>query len=177
MPDQAQHSEKKTFLEPSWKQFFLSWLISFLAIPLFGIGLIGLYITYKRQNKVRYVATDRRISSIDAKYRRNIDLVNIASINVKQDWLQEKLGIGDLVLETSAAEMVLAGMDNPYRLKEIVEHAVEAEKQRQRQEQENKPRQPEYEPGSMDKMDYLTGLWQQGLISDEDYKKERKHFE
>jgi len=27
------------------------------------------------------------------------------------------------------------------------------------------------------KMDYLTGLWQQGLLSDEDYHNERKHFE
>jgi hypothetical protein len=29
----------------------------------------------------------------------------------------------------------------------------------------------------MDKINYLTGLWQQGLISEEDYKKECKHFE
>lgn len=177
MPDQTLHSEKSTFLEPSWKQYFLFWLFSLLTIPLFGIGFIGLYITYKRQNRVRYEATDRRISSIDDKYRRNIDLVNIASIHVEQSWLQQKLGIGDLVLETSAVEMVLAGMDNPHRLKEILEQAVESEKQRHRQKEQNKARRPKYDPGSMDRMDYLTGLWQQGLISNEDYEKERKHFE
>jgi hypothetical protein len=29
----------------------------------------------------------------------------------------------------------------------------------------------------MERMDYLTGLWQQGLVSDDDFEKEKKHFE
>ena len=59
--------------------------------------------------------------------------------------------------------------DGPPRLAALRE-AMMQEKKTERPE-------PEHEPGSMDRMDYLTGLWQQGLISDRDFDKEKRHFE
>ncbi len=175
MADQS--TEKQIALQPSWKNHILGYAISILLIPLFGIGLISLYFVYQRQKKYSYTFTDTQISSRDDKYQRNIDLVNIDKVEIKQSWLQRKIGVGNVVLYTSATSMTLRGMQNPANLKELLQKAIAAEKKRHQKREKTKPKQPDHKPGSMDKMDYLTGLWQQGLVSDEDFKKEKKHIE
>ncbi|MDX1587139.1 MAG: PH domain-containing protein [Balneolaceae bacterium] len=175
MPEQK--NQKSIRIDPSWKYHFWGYLLSVLAIPLFGIGLIALYFTRKKHQSRHYIFTDTQISSKGPRIQRNIDLVNIEDVRIEQNWTMRKLGIGDLILQTSASEMMVRGVENPERLKQILEKAIQAEKFRQKEKEKTKPREPEYDPGSMDKMNYLTGLWQQGLISEEDYEKERKHFE
>jgi membrane protein YdbS with pleckstrin-like domain len=174
----AEQSQSKTIdLQPSWKNHILGYGISVLLIPLFGIGLIGLYWVYKQQKKYSYTFSDTQISSRDDKYQRNIDLVNIENVELEQNWLQKKMRVGDLVLYTSATSMTLRGMENPLTFKDMLEKAISAEKQRLQEKEKTRPRQPEHDPGTMERMDYLTGLWQQGLVSEEDFEKERKHFE
>lgn len=170
--------ETKTFtIEPSWKHLFIAYVLSIMAIPLAGIGLITLYFTRKKHNSIRYKITDNRITAVDPKYEHNVDLVDIKSISITRDWLQTKLGIATLVIHTSAAKMKLVGIENSSQLKNILDQAVETEKKRQQQRQKTQHKQPEYDPGTMDKVEYLTGLWQQGLISEEDYQYERKQLE
>ena len=175
MADQSQ--QKTIAVATSWKNHIIGYLLSVLAIPLFGLGFIGLYWVYKRQTHSTYTFSDTQVSSQDDKYQRNIDLVNIEQVDIKQSWLQKKMGVGDIVLQTSASSMTLDGIEDPASIKGVLDKAIAAEKQRQRDKQETEPKEPEHEPGTMDRMDYLTGLWQQGLISDEDFEKERKHFE
>ncbi|SHF65427.1 PH domain-containing protein [Fodinibius roseus] len=174
----ANQSDSKSIeLTISWKNHLPGYALSILLIPLFGIGLLGLYWVRKRQQRLSYRVTDTRISSRDAKYQRNVDLVSIEQVEVRQSWLQEKLGVGDLELHTSASSMTLFGMETPYHLKGMLEKAIAAQRKQKQTGEDRERHEPEYDPGSMDKIDYLTGLWQQGLMSDEDYKKERRHFE
>ncbi|SMO85340.1 PH domain-containing protein [Fodinibius sediminis] len=173
-----QSTSQSTSLHISWKNHLVGYLLSVLLIPLFGLGLLGLYWVYKRQKRISYRVTNTQISSIGREYHRNVDLANIEKVEVRQNWLQKKLTVADLVLRTPTSRMTLFGMENPYSLKGLLEKAVAAEKKRREQpEKKTRVREQEYDPGSMEKIDYLTGLWQQGLLSDEDYKKERKHFE
>lgn len=172
----ADQSQKTINLQPSWKNHVLGYALSILLIPLV-IGLIGLYWVYKRHKKYSYTFTDTQISARDDKYQRNIDLVNIEYINLEQSWLQKKMEVGDLILHTSATSLTLRGMETPERLKNTLEKAIAAEKQRQTQKKKTEPRQPDRKPGTMDRMDYLTGLWQQGLVSDDEFEEEKKHFE
>jgi len=175
MSDQS--NSKTLSLEPSWKNHIAGYIISVLLIPIFGIGFIGFYLVRKRQKKYAYTFSDTRISSRDDKYHRNIDLINIDSVSVEQSWLQEKMGVGNIVLQTSASSMTLRGMETPDNLADIIKKAIAAELQRLQQKKESKPAKPQHKPGEMDRMDYLTGLWQQGLVSGEDFEKERKNFE
>lgn len=172
-----QSKAKTISLEPSWKNHIIGYAVSILLIPVFGIGFIGLYWVRKRQTRVSYLASDTKITSRDSKYQRNVDLVNIENVHIQQSWIQRKMDVGDIQLSTSALSITLFGMEHPHNLKILLEKAIAAEKQRHQQKEQTKVREPEYEPGTMDRMDYLTGLWQQGLVSDEDYEKERKHFE
>jgi hypothetical protein len=173
----AQSSPKAVTLKPSWKNYFLKYLLSILLIPLFGIGFVVLYWVYKKHNEYSYRVTDTQITSRDEKYQQNIDLVNIEKVEIQQNWLQKKLRVGDLILHASTSSMAVYGMTKPEELKSLLESAIATEKQRNKQKEKSKPKEPKHNPGSMDRMDYLTGLWQQGLVSDEDYEKERKHFE
>lgn len=174
----ADSSQDKTIaLKPSWKNHIIGYSISILLIPLVGLGFLGLWLVRKQQKKYSYTFSNSQISSKDNKYQRNIDLVNIDKVEIKQSWIQQKMGVGNLTLYTSASSMMLRGMENPANLKDMLEKAITAEKQRLREKEKNEPKEPEYDPGTMDRMDYLTGLWQQGLVSDEDFKKEKKRFE
>lgn len=172
-----QESEKTFELTTSWKNHILGYAISILTIPLFGVGLIALYFVYRRHKRYSYTISDTQIIAQDTKYHRTVDLIDIDKVIVSQGWLQEKMEVGDVVLHTSALEVTLSGIENPFQLKELIEQAIAAEQKRQATGQKTQRREPEHDPGTVDKMDYLTGLWQQGLVSDEDFEKERKHFE
>jgi len=168
---------KSITLQTSWKQYFLPYLLSVLAIPLFGIGLIVLYFLRRKHLGMQFEVTDTRISQPGTETGRAVDLVDIEEITVRKNWLQDRLGIGTLVLKTSASEMELPGMRRPEQLKSTIEKAA-ALQQRQAEKKSYRERpDPDYKPGSMEKMDYLTGLWQQGLLSDEDFDREKRNFE
>jgi hypothetical protein len=173
----AANNEEHFTLHPSWKYFFFSYLLSFLAIPLIGAGLIALYYLRRERKSIRYIITNTCITAINEKYEHNVDLVDINRIETQQSWLQQKLDIGRLLLKTSASNMEIAGIEHPETLKAMLKQGIQSAMKRQHQQEKTKPRQPESESGNMEKLNYLTGLWQQGLISDEDYKEERKHFE
>ncbi|MDX1617665.1 MAG: hypothetical protein R3224_02690 [Balneolaceae bacterium] len=170
-------NSKSITLKPSWKQYFLPYLLSVLAIPLFGIGLLALYFVRKQHRRQAFEVTDAGITRTDSEGRRHIDLKDIDHIELQQNWLQEKLGIGTLILNTSASGMNIPGMKRPGRLKETIEQAAALCRQQNRKQNFRERPDPDYKPGSMDKMDYLTGLWHQGLLSDEDFDSEKKNFE
>ncbi len=171
------NDKNKSFtLTPDWKYFFFAYLLSILTIPII-VGLVALYFVRKRRKSIQYDLTDTQIKAFDAKYQQNIDLVNIQKVEIEQNWLHSKFGIGSLQIHTSVSKMVLLGLERPEDIKEIIERVVDSlQNQSEAATQKETPKQ-KYNPGSMEKINYLTGLWQQGLISDEDYEKERKHFE
>jgi len=165
---------KMVTMQISWKNHALGYLISILLIPLFGIGLIGLYKIWKRQHRERYEITDRQITSVDNQYHRNVDLFSIRGVEVQQNWTQQKFSVGDIHLQISESDMTLYGIEDPYQLKGMLEKAIAAEKKRLREEQKStEPRKPKFQSGDMVRVDYLTGLWQQGLLSDEEFEKQR----
>lgn len=170
---------KSIELTPSWKRWFWSYFFGIALIPVFGIGIIILWITHSKRKKVTYTVTDRQITSTDGKVSQSIDLANIKTLDTEQNWLDRKFGIGDLLLSTEMRSIKLLGQPNPEQLSDMISQAIRAERKRieELQKTENKTREEPPQPGTLDKLDYLTGLWQQGLISDEDFRKEKKHFE
>lgn len=175
MPQQKQPDSIS--LQPSWKYFFTAYLLSVLAIPLAGIGLIALWFVRRRHRSYRYRITNSRITAVDSKYEHNVDFADVEQVRLQQSGLQRRLGIGTLLLQTSASQMKLLGLEEPSQIREILEQAIAREQQREEQRRETHRKESNYRPGSMEKMEYLTGLWQQGLISEEDYNAERKNFE
>lgn len=165
-------------LTPSWKRWFWGYFFGTLLIPLFGIGFFVLWKVHTKKKSIVYEVTNRQIKSVDEKLSQSIDLANVTTIDVEQNWLDQKLGIGDLLLSTESRTLRILGQAEPNELSDMIAHAVQAERQRVKEQNKVKPKPVDHPtPGSLDRIDYLTGLWQQGLITNEEFEEERKHFE
>jgi hypothetical protein len=164
-------------LKPSHKSLFWWYMLGIVLIPLFGVGIYLIYRFYRAHNSVEYVVTDRSIRAEDSRVSETVDLANIRRADVRQRKIDEWFGIGDVILKTESRTVTLLGVETPKRLSEMILQAAEAE--RKRIADLNKKPEPKVEsiPGRTDRIDYLTGLWQQGLLSDEDFREEKKHFE
>lgn len=172
MPPQSH----KFTLHQSWKYFFWSYFLAFFTIPLFGAGLILLYLLRKKRKSVVYTITDTQIIWADKKIEQHVDLPDISQVQLQQSSMHARLQVGTLILHSSTAGMKLRGIEQPGQIKKLLEQAIQAKKQQRKQQKSTSP-SPQYDPGSMPKLDYLTGLWQQGLITDDDFETERKRLE
>lgn len=169
---------QSTELHPSHKRWFWWYMLGVLLIPLFGLGLVIILRVYQKNRYLSYRVTNQTIKSIDREFTEAIDIANITDLDVYQPSFLKFLKVGDLLLKTESRRVVIKGQENPQKLAGMIEHAIKAELKRL--EELNKIEEtpePPPTPGTLDRMDYLTGLWQQGLISNEDYEKEKKHFE
>ncbi|MDR9414877.1 MAG: hypothetical protein RI564_01245 [Gracilimonas sp.] len=165
------NSQRSITLTPSWKAFIWQYGLGILLVPV----LIGLYIlwrTRKTHAGIRYEITDQKITVVDGHISQNIDLVDIRKAVAEE----KKFGVGTVTIKTSGREIELVGLSDPSRIADSIEKAVQAELKRIEAKKQAKPRETQYEPGEMDRLDYLTGLWQQGLISDEDFENEQQKF-
>lgn len=169
-------AEKKIELQPKKSHHFWWFVIGILLAPI----LVGLYILYKKFSELsntHYKITDQTITSVNPNYTETVDIANINNIKIQQRWIDKKFGIGSLQLITNTRRMDLIGLENPKNMSDMILKAAEAERYRIKQQAKKEREKTESSQTNLDKLDYLTGLWQQGLISNDDYMREKKHFE
>ncbi len=170
-------SGKTIDLKPSYTYLFWWYIFGALLAPLFGIGLIVLFLAHRKQSAITYVIGDQSITKTDRNYAEKVNLIDIQEIKVQQRWIDKKLNSGKLVLITEQKTVDVVGIQNPYSLSDLILQAAKAERIRLNKKKQIPTPPSDAAPISLDRLDYLTGLWQQGLLSDEDFKKEKKHFE
>lgn len=168
--------KKQVQLNPEKSHYFWQYVWGFILIPFFGAGLYLLYRIQKKRENTVYIVTDDTITKKTGSYSENIDLINITNITVNQSKFNERFDIGTLRIHTSTRSLKLEGLKNPYGVSNLILKAAEAERARIAEAKRPKPKESQHPPGTLDRLDYLTGLWQQGLLSDEDYQKEQKYF-
>lgn len=173
-------NEKKYTLKPSWKKFLPLYLLCILLIPVFGVGLLLiLYVNALHRNSFYQITDDRILIADYGKEPDSLAVANIDSTRVEQSWWDSRAGIGTLIItvENDSREYRLKGLDAPEKLKSILDIAVKNERDRSGFKKEVEDHSPDYAPGTLDPLNELVGMWQQGLISDEDYEREKKKFE
>jgi len=169
---------KKIELRPDWKRWFWGYFFGILLIPLAGIGLFVLWKVHRKKKSYIYEVTDQQIRVTGDNLSQTVDLVNIKTLDVEQNWFDKKFNLGDITLITESRTIKLLGQTNPQVLAETITTAIHAERKRIEELNRVKKKPVEHPPpGTIDKLDYLTGLWQQGLISNEDFEKEKQNFE
>lgn len=171
-------AEKSIELRPDWKRWFWGYFFGILLIPLAGIGFFILWKIHKNKKSYLYEVTDQQIMATGDNLSQTVDLANIKTLDVEQNWLDQKFNVGDIILITESRRIKLLGQPNPQSLADTIITAIRAE--RKRIEQLKKVQEKPVDlppPGTLDKLDYLTGLWQQGLISNEDFEKEKENFQ
>jgi hypothetical protein len=166
------NNKKSITLTPSWKAFFWRYFFGVILTPL----LIGIYLlvkTWKNQKSISYIISDRTITIEDGHISQNIDLVDIRQAEAGE----KKFGVGSVFLKTGGRKIELKGLENPDRISAAIEKAIEAEIKRIESEKQTQPRETKYSPGTMDQLEYLTGLWQQGLIDDSEFEAQKQKLD
>lgn len=171
-------TEKKIILVPDWRSWFWSYLGSGLLIPLFGVGLPLLWLVHRQRRSTSYEVRDHSIRQKDRRGTIAMQLVQIDEIRVHRSWIDKRSGIGTLALLGGGVRLEMYGIENPESLARLIEEAAEAARRAAYPVRKVEHRKPEYEvPGTLDQLDYLTSMWQQGLLTHEEYLKEKEQFE
>lgn len=171
----SEKSNKKKTLQPSWKYYFWQYLIGILTVPVL-LGIFVLANAIRKKNKHFYLIGVETITAEDNNYSQKFDLVNLEDVKVEQDWIQKKLDVGLVRIYKEGSEMELHGIEAPHDFKVML--LTVSSNLKALQKKKSPKKKPAQKPSRQtSKMNYLTGLWQQGLLSDEDYHNERKHFD
>lgn len=170
-------SDKTIQLKPKTSHFFWSYLTGILLIPLLGLGIYIIYKLIKKQTEIVYNISNHNITLIDSRITEQLAIADIKLIEVSQSWIDQKFNTGSLKITANDKSFNLVGLENPYGLKDLLLKAVEAEKGRLSNATIKNDRDKQSPSLHLDKLDTLTGLWQQGLLSNDDYHREKKHFE
>lgn len=159
--------------------FFWSYLWAVTMIPVAGIGLILLWRVEKKRKGKAVIAESERIRIPDPDTpgeQRVLDLLVIQKIELVSSSIPGKwFGIGSLVFHVGSGEIKLDGVRNANRLRETIHKAIE-ELNKSKRSSPNERVKSETIPGSTDQMNELTFLWQQGLITDDQFEQEKKKF-
>lgn len=152
------------------------WQITLGALLVF-FGLMKTVSHIRSVHGRTYLFTDQYILFQHQGDRERLELADIESIEIERLIPERWLGLGDMILNSKKVSYVIIGQKNPEDLKMMLETAIDAEQKRIRSRQTAKPASHIQEaPGTLDRLDTLTGLWQQGLISEQDFRDEQKHF-
>lgn len=151
----------------------MGWLylivICILAIPLFGLGLVAGYFLWKHIRSISYQLSDRGIDT-----RIGDRTTSISWDSVTDAVAVSRAGrLGHVIIRTEGADIRLLFLEDAFGLAETIRAML----QNRKSTQDNIfiPRESEVSMAN-DRLNDLTALWQQGLISEEDYQAERKHF-
>lgn len=161
---------------PDWRAYFWGYFFGILLIPLFGIGIIILWVAHKKRTSVHFEIHDLFIREVKKGDSLRIDLLSIESVEVEQSLTGRITDTGTVVIQAAVSEIRIIGTRDPQKLADTIQDAINLGRQHLKKQTGRKYDDPDHDPGTLDKMDYLTGLWQQGLISDEDFQNEKKHF-
>lgn len=172
--------KKSIVLRPDWRVFFTSFALGILATPLLGLGLILLRRTWLRWKTEYYEISDSEITLHSESGRQTVPLWLIESCTVDREGLTGRFGLQTIALQTASRSFseppLMRGLTGAEATARLIEQAADSERQRMAMREQTEREQPTHPSGTLEPMNDLVGLWQQGLISDEDYERERQKF-
>lgn len=167
----------KTFtLKPNWKYNLIPYLVSILLLPLFGIGIIVFIYYWLRLQSIKYVITDDGIRIISHGSETIVSISDMNSVALIYSWSEKHTGLGTIKLQSNEKDYFLIGIENPGTIKEAVELAIANEERRKNLRSKARGFYPDIKVGGLEEMNDLVGLWQQGLITNEDFEREKKKY-
>lgn len=162
-------TERVIILKPHPLGWLYHWVICVLTIPLFGIGLVAGFFLWKHIRSISYRLGDADVSIVSGQ-----ETITISWDDVSEVYAESRAGrLGHIVIISQEIRYRLTFLEDAFSLAETI-NSMLASRQRVSDVPQSSPI-PQVEM-SVDRLNDLTALWQQGLISEEDYQKERRHF-
>lgn len=162
-------TERVIILKPHPMGWLYLWVICLLAVPLFGLGLLAGFFLWKHIRSISYRLGDERLESHEDG---RVSVVSWDSVT--DAFAISRAGrLGHVALRTEAGEVRLLFLEDAYGLAETIRAMLSA---RRTSKKETFVHRESDMPIGNDRLNDLTSLWHEGLISEEDYQSERKHF-
>jgi hypothetical protein len=163
-------------LRPDWRIFLPQYVAGVLLAPL----LVGIWIIIRYRRKwlaMRLVVTNSRVEHQTEARKAHVMLHEITSCDVHFAGLPARFGLGTIRLRHEGKTLELPGIIDPEPVAALIERAAETERDRMRLRASIEKTRPAHPSGTLERKNELVGLWQQGLISEEDYQRELRKFE
>lgn len=163
-------TERVIVLKPHPLGWLYHWVICVLTIPLFGIGLVAGFFLWKHIRSISY-----RLSDADVSLVWGQETITISWVGVSEVFAESRAGrLGHIVIVSNDIRYRLMFLEDAFSLADTINQMLASRKNRSDNGQAPSAI-PKVEM-SVDRLNDLTALWQQGLISEEDYQNERRHF-
>ncbi len=163
-------------LRPDWRIFLPQYVAGVLLAPLL-LGIWIIYVYRRRWFAMRLVVTNSRVEHHTETRTANVMLHEITSCEVRFSGFPARFGLGSILLRHDGETLELPGISDPEPVAVLIERAAESERDRMRLRASIEKTRPAHPTGTLERKNELVGLWQQGLISEEDYQRELKKFE
>jgi hypothetical protein len=171
------NDDKNTYsLQPEFQHYIIPFAIAMVLIPVFFIGMFIIYYYRTLMRETWYHISNDRITRTFRKKITQILLSEISELNVSYNWLHKKFGLGNVHIRGGGKDIVLEGVSNPVQLMETIQLAADQLNRYKRIELNPRSDFDDLKTGAAEQMNYLVGLWQQGLITNEEYELERKKY-
>ncbi len=131
------------------------------------------YLENRRIKRSAFHISDHSIQIQTPKVDATVSLVTINAVASKPHWRLPFTGYGKVIVTANGREHVMDGIKDASSVADVIRQAVEDAISRQNRR--NRPaffQPPTHAAGTLELMNDLVGLWQQGMISDEEYQKE-----
>lgn len=167
--------EKHIVYKPDWRIYRFQFILSLILIPLIiGIPLFALY--YFKMQRISYRISDTKIEI------RDTDIISIHFKEIREFELRVlpkflKMNTGDIIIKTSSTTYVLRSLTSYENLYDALSYQLELIKNINDDKILRERIQIKADPGTLERLNDLLGMWQQGIISDTDYWAERRKFE
>lgn len=176
MPAPTPHTKEKVIRYQTHRNHYRGELKKAWALmPVFGLGFLKLRKLNERLQKMVYSVYNDRIEIGTGPDRSVVRIRDLREVKKEQSPQQRTFGLADLLLSTETKTYRLEGLEQAAALEDVLYIAIKTEEKRRALEEKARG-DHELDPGGLDQMNYLIGLWQQGMISDEDFEREQKKF-
>lgn len=173
---------------PDWRIFLLPYIIGIVLVPFLGAGIWIIFHYRKRWKNMIYKISDSAVHYQADQMETVIPLSAIQSCETSYPPLSRKFGYGSIIISylkqndptektDRPGTAVLQGIHSAEEIALLIENAAFSERERIDMRLEAESGKPAHPTGTLDKKNELVGLWQQGLITEEDFQHEMKQFD
>lgn len=167
-------TDKQLTIQTNWRYYFKPFVIGLLLSP-FIVGLIILLTYYFKQKNNTYTVTDEQIRSNSTGESIFID--SIDSVKIKNQVKRHGIRISDVLITTLSNTFVIQGIENGEIIKQSIDDLIALKNELKESARIRSQVEIKQDPGSLERLNDLAGLLQEGLISYDDYLQERNKFE
>jgi len=168
--------EKSITYQTNRKNYQSEYVRAWLLLPVFGYGFLKLHKLNKKVKAGTYRIFNDRIEAGEGEATKTIYINKLEKVERIQSEEQRKYKLSDLILYTETEQLKLVGIRQAEQIEDVLYVAIEKKKQRKALQKKAKGDYTEYKIGGLEQMNNLVGMWQQGLISNEDFEREQKKY-